>query len=674
MLRSTPVAAIFLPKTTTEVVVLMSMKSFFLMLALGLLVLSPATRADTIVVYDASNSMWGQIEGEAKVTIARRVLADLVRDWDASEPLGMVAYGHRREGDCTDIETVVPVGPIDRQTLLASIESISPKGRTPLTEAVRHAAEALRYRDVPATVILVSDGIESCEADPCALAAELAESGINFTAHVVGFDVGDADQAQLACIAENTDGQFFAASDAAGLQSALDQATEAAIQAPPEPEVTLTAPESATVGAYVEIRWQGEAIHPRDLVTLVPADAAPDTRGDYVRVANEASARLQAPGQPGSYEARYIASATGRAVASAPIQLTEAELMISGPESAAAGANVAVEWTDTIYPRDQVTIVPADAPDSAVGDYLRASNLLAGTLQAPAEPGVYELRYVLDSDGRVLARSPIEIVERAVRVTGPESVMAGANLSVEWSVAIHPRDKVTVVPTGAPSDASANYRRVSNTLVGTLQAPAEPGAYEIRYLLEESGEAVASAPLRVVPAETSVSGPATALAGSRIEVRWSQPIHPRDLVTIVPVTAAVDDSADYVRVSNASSGAIDTIAEPGDYEIRYLLEASGDAIARAPIVLTEPEVTIAAPASAAAGERFEVRWSKTVHPRDKIVIVPTGAPADSDEGYRRAGRGDAGTIEAPETPGGYEVRYLLDASGSAIARVPIRVE
>ena len=58
--------------------------------------------ADTVIVYDASNSMWGQIEGEAKVTIARRVLGDLVRNWDESEPLGLVAYGHRREGDCNN--------------------------------------------------------------------------------------------------------------------------------------------------------------------------------------------------------------------------------------------------------------------------------------------------------------------------------------------------------------------------------------------------------------------------------------------------------------------------------------------------------------------------------------------------------------------------------------------
>jgi len=334
----------------------------------ALLGLCTSAAADTVIVYDASNSMWGQIEGEAKVTMARRVLGDLVRGWDESEPLGLVAYGHRREGDCGDIETVVPPGPVDREALLARIGEISPKGKTPLTAAVRHAAEELKYRDVPANVVLISDGIETCNADPCAVATELGEAGINFTAHVIGFDVGDADQAQLACIAENTGGRFFAASDADGLQAALTEAAEIATEEVPEPQVTIMAPTSAVAGSNIEVTWDGERIHPRDLVTIVPADAEPDARGDYKRVGDQRSAVLRAPGEPGAYQARYVASATGRAVASVPIELTEPQVTLAAPESTAAGSRFSVEWTGTVHPRDRVTIVPAGASDDADGD------------------------------------------------------------------------------------------------------------------------------------------------------------------------------------------------------------------------------------------------------------------------------------------------------------------
>lgn len=627
--------------------------------------------ADTIIVYDASNSMWGQIEGEAKVVIARRVLGDLVRNWDESEPLGLVAYGHRREGDCSDIETVVAPGPIDREALLAQIEAISPKGKTPLTAAVRHAAEELKYRDAPANVILISDGLETCNADPCAVASELAAAGINFTAHVIGFDIGDADQEQLACIAENTGGQFFAARDAEGLQAALDEASKMATEEVPEPEVTISAPESAVAGSNVEVSWQGEEIHARDLVTIVPADAAPDSRGGYKRVGTASSAVLRAPGKPGPYEARYVASATGQAVARAPIELTDPEVTVTAPETAAAGSSFAVEWTGTVHPRDMVTIVAADAPDDVYGDYLRTGNAESGTLQAPSEPGDYQVRYLLASDGLAVARTPIELVAKTLSVSGPESVTAGSNFAVEWSDVIHPRDKITIVPADAPADAGGDYLRVGDARDGTLQAPSGAGDYEVRYLRNEDGQAIASAPVTITKAETGVSGPESVVAGSNLTVEWTNTIHPRDKVTIVPADAPADAGGDYLRTGSASSGTLKAPSEPGEYELRYVLAQDGRAIASAPVTLTAPETGVSGPESAIAGSRIEVSWTNTIHPRDKVTIVPADAPAEADRDYVRTGNGSSGALNTSAEPGDYEIRYLLSASGQSIAAAPI---
>ena len=629
--------------------------------------------ADTVIVYDASNSMWGQIEGEAKVTIARRVLGDIVRDWDASEPLGLVAYGHRREGDCDDIETVVPPGPIDREAMLARIETISPKGKTPLTAAVRHAAEALEYRDAPASVILISDGIETCNADPCAVAAELDESGINFTAHVIGFDVGDADQQQLACIAENTGGRFFAARDAEGLQAALDEATQIATEEIPEPEVRLSAPASAVAGSNVELSWEGEEIHPRDLVTIVPVDAEPDARGDYERVEDRASAPLLAPGQVGAHEARYIASATGRSVASAPIELTEPQVTVSAPESVAGGASFTVEWQNGVHPRDYVTIVPADAPADAYDEYFRIDNNASDTLQAPAGIGDYEVRYLLMSSGEAVASTPIEVVEKTVSVSAPETVTAGTAFTVEWTDVVHPRDYVTVVETGAPEDAYTDYIRVGDDRNGSLPAPAQPGQYEVRYVLSENGRAVASAPLEVTAAETSVSAPESAVAGSTATVSWTNGIHPRDYVTVVPVGAAGDAYGDYERVGSGNDASLPVPAEPGDYEVRYLLQKSSRAIASSPLKVTAAETSVSAPESTVAGSTVTVSWTNAIHPRDYVTIVPTGAAADAYGDYERVGGGSDANLAVPAEPGAYEVRYLLQQSSRAIAAVPLEV-
>ena len=94
-------------------------------------------------------------------------------------------------------------------------------GKTPLSEAVRRAAGELKSTEAKATVILITDGIETCEADPCALGAELEASGVDFTAHVVGFGLTAEEGKKVACLAENTGGKYIQASDAKALEEAL---------------------------------------------------------------------------------------------------------------------------------------------------------------------------------------------------------------------------------------------------------------------------------------------------------------------------------------------------------------------------------------------------------------------------------------------------------------------
>jgi Ca-activated chloride channel family protein len=174
-----------------------------------------------MIVLDASGSMWGQIDGKAKIVIAREVIRDLMSGWDPAVEVGLSAYGHREKGRCDDIQTLVPVSAGAAGKVADAAQSVQPKGKTPLSNAVRQAAEALRYSEDAATVILVSDGKETCEADPCATGKALAESGVDFKAHVIGFDVSEADQVGLRCLAENTGGMFLGADDAAGLRTAL---------------------------------------------------------------------------------------------------------------------------------------------------------------------------------------------------------------------------------------------------------------------------------------------------------------------------------------------------------------------------------------------------------------------------------------------------------------------
>lgn len=203
------------------------------------LLLSVAALADgqrVILVLDASGSMWGQIGPKSKMDIAKDVVGKVVGKWNAADELGLVAYGHRKKGACDDIETVIPPGPLDAGSYMSAVRSLSPKGKTPMTQAVRQAAEALKYTEKQATVILVSDGIETCDPDPCAVAGELEKLGIGLTVHTVGFGLDDKGAvAQLQCLAEKTGGISIIAENADELESALNKTVEAQPEPAPEP-------------------------------------------------------------------------------------------------------------------------------------------------------------------------------------------------------------------------------------------------------------------------------------------------------------------------------------------------------------------------------------------------------------------------------------------------------
>ncbi len=90
-----------------------------------------------VIIFDASGSMWGQINGVSKIEIARDALKNVVKEWNPAVELGLTVYGHRSKGDCTDIETVIPVGKIDKSNVIKTVMAINPKGKTPISRSLK---------------------------------------------------------------------------------------------------------------------------------------------------------------------------------------------------------------------------------------------------------------------------------------------------------------------------------------------------------------------------------------------------------------------------------------------------------------------------------------------------------------------------------------------------------
>ncbi|MFP4138641.1 MAG: hypothetical protein ACLFSR_09795, partial [Halomonas sp.] len=255
------------------------------------------------------------------------------------------------------------------------------------------------------------------------------------------------------------------------------------------------------------------------------------------------------------------------------------EIEVSAPESATAGSDFPVEWTDTTHPHDYVTIVPAGVDDDERGNSQRVSDNSKTELRAPGEPGRYEVRYILEEGRRVLAATEIEITEPGIELSGPDKVRAGSEIRISWSGSPpHRHDFITVVSMGADDDErGSGNKRVGNNGEIDLEAPGQPGLYEVRYILDEDRRALARHNLEVVDenapldAGGSLEVPETAAAGEAVEISWSVDHESEDQ----RIALARADQADFswIEVQSTSDGpplSFTLPEEAGEYEFRLL--------------------------------------------------------------------------------------------------------
>ncbi len=202
---------------------------------LVLLFVSFAYAEDRTVYFilDSSGSMWGRVEGRMKIDVARSVMKQVLSGIPSDVAVGLSAYGHRKKADCSDIEELASVRAGGAAFIAGKVDSLRPNGKTPLSEAIVKAAESVQSLPGEKTIVLISDGIETCDKDPCAVVRQLKESGARFVLHVVGFDVKESASSQLSCMAEAGGGRYFPAKNAEGLTKTLEAVRESVVEKKP---------------------------------------------------------------------------------------------------------------------------------------------------------------------------------------------------------------------------------------------------------------------------------------------------------------------------------------------------------------------------------------------------------------------------------------------------------
>ncbi|WP_198671811.1 vWA domain-containing protein [Desertihabitans aurantiacus] len=225
-----------------------------------------------LLVMDSSGSMAEPAgDGRTKIEAAKTALGEVIDTLPDDAEVGMRVYGSEvfdrsDPGACEDSRLAVEIGTDNREQLRAEVESYQPYGETPIAYALERAAEDVGDSG-QRSILLVSDGEETCVPDPCPVAERIAAAGIDLRIDVVGLRVSGKAREQLTCIADRGRGTYYDAEDTDELTETLRQVQERAVN---ELEVngrpvqgTVQAADAPAIGPGSWVDEAGEGEEPR---------------------------------------------------------------------------------------------------------------------------------------------------------------------------------------------------------------------------------------------------------------------------------------------------------------------------------------------------------------------------------------------------------------------------
>jgi Ca-activated chloride channel family protein len=314
-----------------------------------------------MLIVDGSGSMWARLapDNKPKIDIVREKLTTILQT-PSSTRVGLVSFGHRRRGDCNDIELIAaPDSP--RDALLGPLAKLNPRGPGPVTAALEVAAEAIGTSR-PAQIVIVSDGADNCQRDTCAAADEFAKSAPGVAVQVIGIGIPASDRPRIACVAQATDGHYYDVADSNGLTAALDEATKLAILAPGTPDVAAKskAPAAPPPPAGATLRASASLAEGSPLLT-VPMRWRIFKAGEKAVAGRSTGPDISAKLAAGSYD---IEVELGSVVARQQITVTDgaAESIIIPLDAAHLKVNASAAKGGTPSPTATMTIAAGDKP------------------------------------------------------------------------------------------------------------------------------------------------------------------------------------------------------------------------------------------------------------------------------------------------------------------------
>ena len=167
-----------------------------------------------LFILDASNSMNLKWDEQTRMESAKEILNQSVEDLKGIPNLEIAlrVYGHQsavsnKHQDCNDTKLEVPFGKNTADAIKQKIKTIRAKGATPIARSLEAAAEDFPEEKSRNFIILITDGLESCDNDPCAVATKLKEKEVKVTPFVIGIGMDLSYLEQFNCIGAYTEAE-----------------------------------------------------------------------------------------------------------------------------------------------------------------------------------------------------------------------------------------------------------------------------------------------------------------------------------------------------------------------------------------------------------------------------------------------------------------------------------
>ncbi|KKQ14289.1 MAG: D-amino-acid dehydrogenase [Candidatus Moranbacteria bacterium GW2011_GWF2_36_839] len=194
-------------------------------------------KKNLVLILDSSGSMAPKIGGKSKIEIAKEAALNFVKNLNEEVNVSIIAYGHKGSNSasdkavsCAGIEEIYWLDKIKLDVITSKVSLLQATGWTPIADSLQKASDILakypgdQYQN---SVLLISDGEETCGGNPVSKAKELNGNNIKLITNVIGFNVGGTAESQLKNISQNGGGVYYSARSSEELNNVMNKMSEA---------------------------------------------------------------------------------------------------------------------------------------------------------------------------------------------------------------------------------------------------------------------------------------------------------------------------------------------------------------------------------------------------------------------------------------------------------------